>query len=191
MAKTLAGATPSDADEITLASRYIDAGRPADAVAVLEPIANDDASPRVFERLGRAWLRAGQLVKAQHAFERARDSSERRSAEWRTRGRAIAGLMAVAAARRDDAALDELAHQAKDEGFVAFLRAGKDATIIAALDKLEGPEHVAPSAKPRVEAFKYKRPTEATPFQLDPAGEVDPRGRAYKDVPSFIQVLRF
>ncbi|HZS37376.1 MAG TPA: hypothetical protein VFF06_11150 [Polyangia bacterium] len=193
IAMAKAAAQPGDAGgAITLASRYLDAGRNPEAIAVLEPIAVDGAPPKAFERLGRAYLRVGQLAKAERAFERAREDSDRSLAEWRVRGHAFAGLVLVAAARRNDGAVDEVARQARDEGFAPFLRALNDATITAALERLDAGDRGKTGPRTaRVQGPKYVRPTEATPFALDPAGEIDPRGHGYKQPPSFIQVLRF
>jgi hypothetical protein len=96
----------------------------------------------------------------------------------------------VAAATGDDALADETVAQARDEDYVPFLRALGDPTVTVALDRAD---RVAVSARqpPRPTGLHYVRPQEATPFSLNPAGEIDPGARHAGTPPSFIQVLKF
>jgi tetratricopeptide (TPR) repeat protein len=186
-AAALLAGEPSGA--ILLASRDLDAGRFDDALGALAPFAGDDARPEVAERLGRAWLGKGQPARAKRAFERALDGSGRTVAFWRTRGRAWAGLVRVAAARGDRAATEAVVRRAVDEGFAPFLRALRDRAVAAALDETQAR---APAPAPRPTGTRWVRPAEATPFVLDAAGEVDPHARAFPSTPpDFIELLRF
>ena len=191
MAEEVAKKAPQDPRNLTtLASRYLDAGRYADALATLKDL--EPASARVLNLRGWALLRLNKLDDAQRAFELARTATDAAPFEWRTRGRVFAGLLRVAAARNDQASSAKLAEQIKLEGFVAFTRAMQDPAVTAALDRAHMPVNdAAPATKPKVTGPRYIRPSEATPFSLDPTGDIDPRGRALTSPPNQLELLRY
>ena len=60
--------------KVLLGALYIDAGRAASAIPVLEPLSvGDDADPRVLFELGRAYLALGRISEAETTLERAVD----------------------------------------------------------------------------------------------------------------------
>jgi len=191
MAEEVAKRAPQDPRNITtLASRYLDAGRYADALATLKPL--EPATARVLNIRGWALLRMNKLDDAQRAFELARTATNDAPFEWRTRGRVFAGLLRVAAARNDQAASAKIAEEIKQEGFLAFSRAMQDPAVTAALDRAHLPANDAPLAgKPKLTGPRYIRPSEATPFSLDPSGDIDPRGRALTSPPNQLELLRY
>lgn len=103
--KSFALSPTSPETRLELASRLIDAGKPADAKELLEPLAKA-LNPRGEHvlRLGWAHWLLGELDAAQAYFQRAADVATS-PGEWRTRGRAHYDLALVAVKQgRKDAA---------------------------------------------------------------------------------------
>jgi tetratricopeptide (TPR) repeat protein len=101
---------------LELASRYVDAGQPEKAVAVLEPLAQaKDARGEVLLRLGYVRQKQGQAADAETLMTRAVAAATEPS-EWRTRGRAKLNLavLAIAKGKKDEA--KKLATDAAKEG---------------------------------------------------------------------------
>ena len=74
---------------------------------------------------------------------------------------------------------------------MAFLRALEDPVVIASLDRVGTPRSDVPSRKPKPSGPRYIRPREATPFSLDPTGDIDPHARALPSPPNQLELLRF
>jgi tetratricopeptide (TPR) repeat protein len=188
VAEESAKAAPKDPRALTtLANRYLDVGRYADALATLEPLKQD---ARVLNLRGWAYLRLNKLDEAQRAFAAGHAATDATPLDWRTRGRLIAGLMRVAAARGDTAATKRLVDEAQRDGFVAFLRGLADSTVDAALDRAHAND-APPTAATGIKGPRFIRPKEALPFSLDPSGQIDPQGRARVTPPSQLELMRF
>jgi tetratricopeptide (TPR) repeat protein len=113
--KALAYDPQSPELNLELASRWLDAGQPDKAIAVLEPIDKATPTPELVLRLGYAQLVKGDADAAQKTLERAY-ALAKAPGDWRTRGRAKLNLAAIALkkGKKDDAL--KLAREAVSEG---------------------------------------------------------------------------
>ena len=157
---------------LELGSRLIDAGKPAEAIEILEPLSN--ATPARGEhllRLGWAhWLNSAPDA-AQAYFQRALDVATT-PGEWRTRGRASYDLALVEAKKgRTDAAKAAL----KASLATGYKLREIDPSLVALVRELERGEVSVKDAgvAPRP-AFL---PREASLFPVDKFGDPDPTAK--------------
>lgn len=172
---------------LQLASRWIDAGKPNEAIDILEQIAND---PQVrgeeLLRLGYAYQLKGQLDTAKGLYDKA-VAKATAPGEWRTRGRAqynLAVLHAKAGAK--DKAMAALRESMKtgfkmkthDAALTDVVRQVERADLSAAPAKGDKPSLAPASTAPR----------EVNLFQVDASGELEvgPSGKA--PPPDFIKL---
>ncbi|MFT3839951.1 MAG: tetratricopeptide repeat protein [Myxococcaceae bacterium] len=156
--KALAFDPQSPELNLELASRWLDAGQPDKAIAVLEPIDKATPTPDVVLRLGYAQLVKGDVDAAQKTLERAYTLAKA-PGEWRTRGRAKLNLAAIALKKGKKDEAQKLAREAVSEG----------------LKPVATPEtkDVLALLTPAELAGKDAKVKEASPFSLK-GGEVDP-----------------
>lgn len=156
---------------LELGSRLIDAGKPAEAIEILEPLSR--AIPARGEhllRLGWAhWLNAAPEA-AQAYFQRALDVATS-PGEWRTRGRASYDLALVEAKKgRKDAAKAAL----KASLATGYKLREIDPSLVALLRELERGELVKDAGVAPRPAFL---PREASLFPVDKFGDPDPTAK--------------
>jgi tetratricopeptide (TPR) repeat protein len=174
----------SDGDAILeLGSRYLDAGKRDDAINVLQAAANGNSRGELLLRLGWAYFDKGDVTRAEALFRRAEQVATA-PGEWRTRARARADLARVCDSRGDAAGAQSAMHRALDEGAGAYLHTQKDRRLV---------ELVAAAEKsPRsVTGPRLVKPTELSPFPIDPAGDLDLHQRQFPAPPPQFELIRF
>jgi tetratricopeptide (TPR) repeat protein len=177
---------PDDTDaKLELASRYVDAKRDAEAIAILAPLA---ASPKARAetklRLGFAYARQGDAASANKWLGEAETAAQRPD-EWRTRARARLdrGVLLIKTGRTDEG--QALLVSAERAGLARYIEKQKDEELLRLVKEAE----VAQRDK-KVLDFSIKIPTETSPFPLDGTGELDPPRRP-PPAPKMFEVLRF
>jgi len=186
-AKEALAADPTARDAaLELGSRYIDARRFDEAIAVLEPLAGPQASAELLTRLAYAQLEKGALDKAEALLGRAREKATRPQ-DWRTRGRIFADLARIYLKKGQEALATEQVRAAKRDDVLGVLLAQNDAQ----LTRLATEASKKPTAPPAVSGPRFIKPKELSPFSIDPSGEVDARTRPYGTPPPSIELLRF
>jgi tetratricopeptide (TPR) repeat protein len=155
--------------KLELASRLIDAGTPEQAIEVLTPLATSDARAEISLRLGYAQLMADHLDAAEPLIERALAQAQQPS-EWRTRARAKYDLAKLYLRRGHPDQAREAILDALVAGYkpYALAREDKDLMVIARAAELSQRKRVASPMS------LTPKPREASPFELNGAGEVDP-----------------
>ncbi len=174
-----------DEAKLELASRYVDARKDADAIAVLEPLASKPtARAETKLRLGFAYARQGNATAAEKWLGDA-EAAARRPAEWRTRARARIdrGVLLIKSGRTQEG--QALLASAQRGGLAEYIEGRKDAELSRMVKDAE----VAQRDK-KVLDFSIKIPTETSPFPLDGTGELDPPRRP-PPAPKMFEVLRF
>ena len=180
---------PTDPDgQLTIASRYIDAKRLADAVAVLEPLSHDPTvRPELLLRLGWAYQLQNKLEAAEPLYREA----ERRAtpSEWRTRARARLDRARLMRARGDEDGARQLMREGLRDGYRDFFASQTDADAKALLRDAErkpaGPSSVA-------EKFKARQVRDASPFQFSPGGEIAPQsGEQRRPTPQMFELFKW
>ncbi|MBK7861066.1 MAG: hypothetical protein IPJ65_21150 [Archangiaceae bacterium] len=177
---------------LQLASRFIDANKPNDAISVLEQLASDEqARGEELLRLGYAYQLKGQPELARPLFEKAIARAQG-PGEWRTRGRGwynLAVLHAKAGAK--DKAKDALRESMR----VGFKMKTVDPSLTEAARELErsafgtdAGKAAALAASPNVKPSLV--PREVNLFVVDASGELEVGPPANKPPPDFIK-LRF
>jgi tetratricopeptide (TPR) repeat protein len=173
----------SDADAILeLGSRYLDAGKRDEAIQVLQPAANGNSRGELLLRLGWAYFEKGDLGRAEALFRRAEQTTA--PGDWRTRARARADLARVFDSRGDASGAETAIRHALEEGGGAYLRTQRDRRIVELVDAAEK----APS---KVSGPRLVKPTELSPFPIDPAGDIDLRARQFPAPPKQFELIRF
>jgi len=163
---------PDDPDgQLTVASRYIDAKRLADAVAVLEPLAKDPgARAELLLRLGWAYQLQNKLEAAEPLYREAEHRAT--PTEWRTKARARLDRARLMRARGDQDGANQLMREGVRDGYRDFFASQTDAEAKALLREAEkkpsGPTSV-------VEKFKARQVRDASPFQFSAGGEINPQ----------------
>ncbi len=174
----------SDPDAVLeLGSRYLDAGKHDEAIAILQTAVSGKARGELFLRLGWAHFGRGDLIRAESLFHRAEEAATS-PGEWRTRARARADLARVCDRRGDKACATIALERAIDEGTAAYLRNQRDRRLVELVKTVE--KAPRKSKGPRV-----LRPAELSPFTIDPAGEVDVKPRQFPQPPPQFELLRF
>src|SRR5262249_30258534 len=129
-ARAAATEAPDDREaQLELASRYIDAGRDAEAVGILAPLAaSPGARAEVLLRLGYAYARQGDTTNAIKWLGQAETGAQKPS-EWRTRARARLdrGVILIKAGRTDEG--QALLVSASRGGLGGYIEAQKDAEL--------------------------------------------------------------
>ena len=161
---------PADSELLLeLASRHVDAGAYPEAISILKRlVAEGRARGEVHLRLGYAYLKTGDLPRAERAF-RVAISTATALAEWRTRGRARYDLAKMWMQTDFPAnALREL-EMAIEEGFRdrAVFENDPDFKPLLANAEFQKLMRGSPRASPDL-------PRYASPFRLDPeSGRID------------------
>ncbi len=170
---------------LQLASRFIDAGNPNEAIDILEQIANDpQARGEELLRLGYAFQLKGEAEAAKGLYDKA-IAKATSPGEWRTRGRAwynLATLNAKAGAKdKAKAALQE----SMKTGFRAKKFEGPLAEIAREVERADlqaaqsGKSKLAPVSTP---------PREVNLFQVDASGELEVGPSGKQPPPDFIKL---
>jgi tetratricopeptide (TPR) repeat protein len=154
--------------KLELASRLIDAALPERAIAVLSPLATPDARAEILLRLGYAHLMNNELDVAEGLIRRALDRAQKAS-EWRTRARAKYDLAKVEVRRNRPEKAKALILDALAAGYKPYslAREDKDLMVIAKAAELEQ------QSKPPAHVSLLPQPKEASPFEIDGAGDID------------------
>ncbi len=156
---------------LELGSRLIDAGKPGDAEAILEPLArNTPAKGEHLLRLGWSHWLQGELDAAQAYFQRALDVATT-PGEWRTRGRASYDLALIEAKRgRKDAAKAAL----KASLATGLKLREVDPSLVELVRELERGDLVRDAG---VVAKRPSLPREASLFPVDAFGDPDVKAK--------------
>lgn len=183
------GALASDPDsaeaKLELAGREIDANQPAEAVALLEPLAQTPGTrAEILLRLGYAYLRQGKSVEAAKWFAAA-ETNASRPEDWRTRARARLdrGYLLVKMGRTDEGQV--LLASSAQGGLRGYIDAQENEDLRRAVGEAEKAERGK-----KIEEYQITLPREASPFPINGAGEVAPNGRPLP-APKNFEILRF
>ena len=155
---------------LELGSRLIDAGKPAEARDILQPLARiTPAKGEHLLRLGWAHWQQGELDAAQAYFQRAIDVATS-PGEWRTRGRASYDVALVEAKRgRKDAAKSAL-RAALATGLKLREIDPSLTEVVRELERADMTRDAGAPAKPAL-------PREASLFPVDAFGDLDVKAK--------------
>ena len=171
---------------LELASRHIDAGEPAEAITILEPLAEGpSARAELLLRLGYAYQLSGDMAAAEKMLRRAETAAARRPSDWRTRARARVDLARLLVQTGRDREGNDILVSTKRGGMGPFLEAQNDPKLTAMLERAE-----AESKGRKVEKMLFSPPTEASPFRVDGVGQPINEDNP-PPAPKMFEVLRF
>ena len=186
-AKAALADAPDDREaKLELASRHIDAGHDAEAIALLAPLAAvPGTSAETLLRLGYAYARQGDIAAAAKWLQQAEDTAQRPS-EWRTRARARLdrGVLLIKTGRTDEG--QALLVSAKRGGLESYIGAQKDQELRRMVTEAERAQR-----DKKVLEFSIKIPKETSPFLLDGANDIAAPGGRPPPAPRMFEVLRF
>lgn len=185
-ARAALASDPDNAEaKLELAGRQIDANQPAEAVALLEPLARTPGTrPEILLRLGYAYLRQGNSPEAVKWLDAA-ETNATRPEDWRTRARARLdrGMLLMKMGKTDEG--QTLLASSAVGGLRNYIEAQPDDKLKQAVRDAE----VAERGK-KIEQYQIKLPRETSPFQVTGAGEVAPNSRPLP-APKNFEILRF
>jgi Flp pilus assembly protein TadD len=176
--------------QLQLASRLIDANQLAPAIEALTPLAKPaTARPEVLVRLGFAHLQLGQLDLAEPPLRRAL-AAAKEPGEWRVRGRANYDLALWAVKKNAPDKAQAFLLESMREGFKPR-QIDAELKALAAkseADALKAPKPAGAPLAPKLTLTAL--PREASPFAVDPSGELD-LARPKPPPPQGFEILKF
>ncbi len=178
----------SRAASLQLASRYIDAKKPNDAVNILEQIAQDEnARGEELLRLGFAYEQKGDGGAARGLYVRA-ISKATGPGEWRTKGRALYDLALMDAKA---GAKDKAANELRDSMHTGYRLKTVDPSLTAIAKEIERSELTTdPKAGPAGQAPPLL-PREVTLFPSDASGELEVVPPVHREPPTEFLGIKF